>query len=97
MLDVFTSSVMMTNSCVIRSASDVILVDPAWTTAELGRLAAHLSRSTVVCGWATPALPDHVWWHPWFMDGPRYATPAAARIYLEHQVGLEQAATALVA
>lgn len=97
MLDVFTSSVMMTNSCVIRSASDVILVDPAWTTAELGRLAAHLSGSTVVCGWATHAHHDHVLWHPGFGDGPRYATPAAARIALEHQARLEQAATAHVA
>src|SRR5690625_123174 len=97
MLDVFTSSVMMTNSCVIRSASDVILVDPAWTTAELGRLAAHLSGSTVVCGWATHAHHDHVLWHPGFGNGPRYATPAAARIALEHQARLEQAATAHVA
>lgn len=96
MLDVFTSSVMMTNSTVIRSGADVILVDPAWTTAELGRLAAHVEGSNVVCGWATHAHHDHVLWHPGFGDGPRYATPRAARRALEFQAELEQAATAHV-
>src|SRR5690625_2947648 len=97
MLEVFTSSFMMTNSTVIRSGHDVILVDPAWTTAELGRLADHLQGSQVVCGWATHAHHDHVLWHPGFGDCPRYATPAAARTSLERQAELEQAATAHVA
>lgn len=97
MLHVFTSSVMMTNSCVIRSGDDVVLVDPAWTTAELGRIADHLAGSRVVCGWATHAHHDHVLWHPDFGDAPRYATPRAARRALERQAELEQAATAHVA
>lgn len=97
MLEVFTSSVMMTNSTVIRSGTEVIVVDPAWTTAELGRIAAHLQGSTVVCGWATHAHHDHVLWHPGLGAGPRYATPRAARRALERQAELEQAATAHVA
>lgn len=97
MLDVFTSSVMMTNSIVIRSGDDAVLVDPAWTTAELGRLAAHLQGSTVVCGWATHAHHDHMLWHPGFGSCPRYATPRAARRALEQQAELAQAATAHVA
>lgn len=97
MLDVFTSSLMMTNSVVIRSGNEVILVDPAWTTGELGRLAEALKNDTVVCGWATHAHHDHVLWHPGFGDVPRYATPRAARRALERQSELEQAATAHVA
>jgi len=97
MLEVFTSSVMMTNSIALRSGNDVILVDPAWTTAELGRLAEHLAGATIVCGWSTHAHHDHVLWHPGFGQAPRYATPRAARRALEHQADLEQAATAHVA
>lgn len=97
MLEVFTSSIMMTNSTVIHSGREVILVDPAWTTAELGRLADHLQGSQVVCGWATHAHHDHVLWHPGFGNCPRYATPAAARTALERQAKLAQAATAHVA
>lgn len=97
MLEIFTSSLMMTNSVVIRSGSEVILVDPAWTTAELGRLAEHLDGDTVVCGWSTHAHHDHVLWHPGFGDAPRYATPRAARRALERQAKLEQAATAHLA
>lgn len=97
MLDVFTSSVMMTNSIVLRSGDDAILVDPAWTTGELGRLAEHLDGVNIVCGWATHAHHDHVLWHPGFGSAPRYATPRAARRALERQPSLEQAATAHVA
>lgn len=97
MLDVFTSSVMMTNSVVIRSGNDAILVDPAWTTAELGRLAEHVADTNIVCGWATHAHHDHVLWHPDFGSCPRYATPRAARRALERQSELEQLATAHVA
>lgn len=96
MLEVVTSSVMRTNSVAIHHGDETILVDPAWTTAELGRLAARLSGRRVVCGWATHAHHDHVLWHPGFGDCPRYATPAAARLALEHQPRLQQAASAHV-
>lgn len=97
MLEIFTSSVMSTNTTVIRSGDDVIVVDPAWTTAELGRIAAHVQPFRVVCGWATHAHHDHVLWHPGLGDPPRYATARAARQALEDQAALEQAATAHVA
>ena len=97
MLDVFTSSVMMTNTVAIKAAGEAILVDPAWTTAELGRLAVHLQEVNIVCGWATHAHHDHVLWHPGFGDVPRYATPRAARRALERQAELQQEATAHVA
>ncbi|QGH70616.1 MBL fold metallo-hydrolase [Pseudactinotalea sp. HY158] len=96
MLEVVTSAVMRTNSVVISHGDDVIVVDPAWTTAELDRLAARLRGRRVVCGWSTHAHHDHMLWHPGLGAGPRYATPAAARLALEHQPKLQQAATAHV-
>lgn len=96
MLEVFTSSVMMTNSVVIHGDDGALVVDPAWTTKELTTLAAHLAGTTVVAGWATHAHHDHVLWHPQLGPAPRYATPAAARTALERQAPLQQAASAHV-
>lgn len=73
---VATSSRYTTTSTVIRQRSQAVLVDPAWTVAELDGLCTWLDGQalTVSGGIATHAHHDHLLWHPRFGDVPRRAS-----------------------
>lgn len=76
---VTTSTKYATNSTVLISGSDAILVDPSWEPAELSGIAdwLHGRGLGVVGGFATHAHHDHVLWHPRFGEAPRWADIAA--------------------
>ncbi len=82
---VMTSSKYTTTSTIIRRGQRALLVDPAWTTAELDDivqwLAAH--ECAVTAGFATHAHHDHMLWHPAFGDAPRWASATSAEKAIE--------------
>lgn len=90
---VFTSATMSTTSTVITDGRRAVLVDPAWHSAELDRIADELAARDlqVELGWATHAHHDHVLWHPRFGRPPRLATPAAAADAAAHLAELRAA------
>lgn len=87
---VATSSIDSTTSTVIVSAEQddagCVLVDPAWTPAELSALAAEITRRgwTVTAGLATHAHHDHLLWHPEFGAVPRWGSAGTVRAASEH-------------
>ena len=74
---VATSEKYETSSTVILSGSNAVLVDPAWTVAELNGLRDWLRAGEleVSAGFSTHAHHDHLLWHPDFGDAPRWASP----------------------
>lgn len=84
---VTTSIKYATNSTVLVSGSDVILVDPSWEPAELSGIADWLDHCGlgVVAGFATHAHHDHVLWHPRFGEAPRWAGAAAVDLAAAHR------------
>ena len=77
---VATSELDLTTSTVLVHGRDALLVDPAWTPAELAGLADWLDDRglRVVGGFATHAHHDHVLWHPRFGEVPRWASATTA-------------------
>lgn len=73
-----TSQHDSTNTVVLASISQALVIDPAWSPAELDDLSAQLQERglTVVSGIATHAHFDHLLWHPDFGPAPRYASRA---------------------
>lgn len=63
-----------------------LVVDPAWTPAELHDLAhdVHASGLTVVAGFATHAHYDHVLWHPGLGQVPRWASAVTVELASVH-------------
>jgi hydroxyacylglutathione hydrolase len=83
---VATAARDLTNTTVLVSGPEALLVDPCWTPSDLEGLVQWLSVAGLrgVAGFATPAHHDHVLWHPDFGDVPRWAsaiTAERARIY----------------
>ncbi len=73
---VTTSERFTTTSTIIRRDTRAVLVDPAWTVAELDGLRDWLlgHHLTVVGGISTHAHHDHLLWHPGFGEVPRWAS-----------------------
>src|SRR4026208_270000 len=69
------------NAVVVRGEHGVTLVDPGIGGADLDQLAGDVDRLgiPVVAGFSTHPHWDHLLWHSWFGDLPRYATAAGAR------------------
>ena len=82
---VMTSSKYDTTSTIVRRGSSVLLIDPAWTTAELDGIVVWLADHdcTVTAGFATHAHHDHMLWHPEFGDAPRWASEKSAEMAVE--------------
>jgi glyoxylase-like metal-dependent hydrolase (beta-lactamase superfamily II) len=82
---VMTSTRYTTTSTIVRRRDSVLLVDPAWTVAELESIrdwvAAHHCR--VTAGFGTHAHHDHLLWHPDFGDVPRWASPRTVELATE--------------
>lgn len=79
---VATSRRMSTNSTLLVSGSEVLLIDPAWMPDELDALASEIARRGlhVIGGFATHAHHDHLLWHPDFGDAPRWASSRTAEL-----------------
>ncbi|MGC0369062.1 MBL fold metallo-hydrolase [Microbacterium sp. SLBN-111] len=75
-----TSRVMQTNTTVVVESGRALLIDPGWMPDELDALAAALRERglTVAEGFATHAHHDHLLWHPFFGDVPRWASARTA-------------------
>ena len=73
---VMTSTKYTTTSTIIRRGDAVLLVDPAWTVAELDSIRDWLRANDcrVASGFGTHAHHDHLLWHPDFGDAPRWAS-----------------------
>ena len=82
---VLTSSRYDTTTTIVRRGNNVLLVDPAWTTAELEGIVAWLAQHhcTVAAGFVTHAHHDHMLWHPAFGEAPRWASPTTAQMAME--------------
>ena len=82
---VMTSTRFTTTSTIVRRGDAVLLVDPAWTVAELESIrdwvAAHGCH--VTAGFGTHAHHDHLLWHPDFGDAPRWASPRTVELATE--------------
>ncbi len=63
-----TSSKYDTTTTIVQRGRNALLVDPAWTTAELDSIVDWLASNgcTVTAGFATHAHHDHMLWHPGF-------------------------------
>ena len=82
---VMTSSQYETTTTMVQRGRSALLVDPAWTTAELDGIVDWLSNHEcrVTAGFATHAHHDHMLWHPGFGDAPRWASPKSAEMAIE--------------
>ena len=87
---VTTSRRYMTTSTIVRRGDGALVVDPAWTVAELHRLRDWLAAGEleVVAGIATHAHHDHLLWHPGFGKVPRYASTRTVELADEWHGGL---------
>ncbi|GAB3564931.1 MBL fold metallo-hydrolase [Spelaeicoccus albus] len=87
---VATSRIDVTTSTVIVDGTECVLVDPAWTPAELSALAAEIARRgwAVSAGLATHAHHDHLLWHPGFGTGPRWGSAGTVQMIREHYADL---------
>ncbi|MEP6979878.1 MAG: MBL fold metallo-hydrolase [Nakamurella sp.] len=87
---VATSARELTNTVVLVRDDAALLVDPAWTPAELAGLADWLEgrKLRVVGGFATHAHHDHVLWHPRFGEVPRWASVVTAERAARHRARL---------
>lgn len=96
---VATSRFMTTNTVVVTSGRDALVVDPGVHLDELESLGAELlaRRLTPVGGFATHAHWDHVLWHRELGDVPRWAAPAAVADGVTHHHELVDQAEAVVA
>ena len=65
----------------------MILVDPGIDGADLNQLADDVDRLgiPVLAGFSTHPHWDHLLWHSWFGDRPRYAAPAGAQAASENR------------
>lgn len=79
---VATSTRCTTTSTVVRRDDRVVLVDPAWTVAELNGLHEWLGGHGlgVAGGISTHAHHDHMLWHPGFGAVPRWASLRTAEL-----------------
>lgn len=79
---VTTSARYATTSTVVVRDDRALLVDPAWTVAELDGLLAWLGRHDlrVAAGLSTHAHHDHLLWHPGFGEVPRWASRRTAEL-----------------
>jgi glyoxylase-like metal-dependent hydrolase (beta-lactamase superfamily II) len=82
---VMTSSKYTTTSAIVRRGDAALLVDPAWTVAELEAIRDWLDaqRCQVTAGFSTHAHHDHLLWHPGFGDAPRWASARTAELAAE--------------
>lgn len=79
---VMTSTRYTTTSTIVRRGDSVLLVDPAWTVAELASIRDWLRTNgcRVTSGFGTHAHHDHLLWHPDFGDAPRWASPRTVEL-----------------
>lgn len=89
---VMTSSKYDTTSTIVRRRASVLLVDPAWTTAELDDIVLWLGDQDckVTAGFCTHAHHDHMLWHPAFGDAPRWASPKTAEFAVTWRAELDE-------
>jgi glyoxylase-like metal-dependent hydrolase (beta-lactamase superfamily II) len=82
---VMTSSKYDTTTTIIRRGHSAMLVDPAWTTAELDSIVDWLGANdcSVTAGFATHAHHDHMLWHPSFGHAPRWASQTSVAMARE--------------
>ena len=69
-------------------------MDPSWDPDELDWIATSLAAEglTITAGFSTHAHHDHLLWHPGFGDGPRWASPATARVAADRRAGVRRRA-----
>ncbi len=82
---VMTSSKYHTTTTIVQRGKSALLVDPAWTTAELDGIVEWLADNDcrVTAGFATHAHHDHMLWHPAFGGAARWASPKSAEMAVE--------------
>ncbi|MGB8859921.1 MAG: MBL fold metallo-hydrolase [Ilumatobacteraceae bacterium] len=87
---VMTSERYTTTSTIVRLDDEVLLVDPAWSVAELETIVEwlHAQHAHVTSGFATHAHHDHMLWHPEFGDAPRWTTSKSAALAVEWRAEL---------
>lgn len=79
---VATGEMYVTNSTVVASHGDCLLIDPAVTVRELDGLADDLAALSLTprAGFATHPHWDHVLWSARFGDVPRFASALASAV-----------------
>lgn len=84
---VATSRRDRTNSVILSSITEAMLVDPAWDPNELADIAAELEFRglRVVGGFSTHAHHDHVLWHPAFGAAPRFGSEQTVALAAENR------------
>ncbi|MDR6506048.1 MBL fold metallo-hydrolase [Arthrobacter oryzae] len=77
---VHESEFIQSNSVVVQGRDGVLLIDPGITGDEMAALANDLRElgQPVVAGFSTHPDWDHVLWHAYFGDPPRYGTARCA-------------------
>ncbi|KRA24016.1 MBL fold metallo-hydrolase [Microbacterium sp. Root61] len=97
---VHESEFIQSNAVVVRGWAGVLLIDPGITVDEMADLAHDLRElgEPVVAGFSTHPDWDHLLWHSYFGDAPRYGTArcaASIREVLTHADWKDQVAEGL--
>lgn len=97
---VHESEFIQSNAVVVRGRAGVLLIDPGITVDEMADLAHDLRElgEPVVAGFSTHPDWDHLLWHSYFGDVPRYGTArcaASIREVLTHADWKDQVAEGL--
>jgi glyoxylase-like metal-dependent hydrolase (beta-lactamase superfamily II) len=73
---VMTADKYVTTSTLVLRDDRVVIIDPAWTEADLDGIVAYLAQTgrRITTGLSTHNHYDHVLWHPAFGDAPRWGS-----------------------
>ncbi len=85
-LAIHQSEIFHTNTGILKTQSGYLLVDPAFTQADLERITAFMGPSKVLAGFSTHAHYDHLFWSALFGDETsRYCSEGTLGYITLHQ------------
>lgn len=85
-LTIHQAEIFQTNTGILKTQHGFILVDPAFTQADLERIATFCQPYPILAGFSTHAHYDHLFWSPLFGDEtPRYCSEGTLEYCALHQ------------
>lgn len=85
-LTIYQSEIFHTNSGILRTADGFVLIDPAFTQADLERIATYIGPEPVLAGFSTHAHYDHLFWSSLFGDETqRYCSEGTLEAVRQHR------------
>ena len=95
-LTIHQAEIFHTNTGIIKTEKGIVLVDPAFTQADLECIAAFIGQEPVLAGFSTHAHYDHLFWSALFGDEtPRYCSEGTLQEAQQHRQEILTEARAL--